>query len=420
MERRINRVIRNPQGRVVRSPETGGYALPEAFEPARNTVFLLKPLYPGEQHSDLVRRYDEEMKYVQRIFRQATNHPAGVQVDSYDLPFSPEQKQEAFQQLLKGEGGEGLLVTQLEVACDDEAAYTERWTAKDNLVHQTPRTPILIERIVRLLASDIVALRLLAVELLGQIGDSIVTTQLMKALYEDTHPDVRAFAAMALGRLGIREARLPIATRALQAPDVGERHDHLCAIALLGGLGDDTPGIHIVSEDPNDPTAALTEMVLVSTEEGLPGVIARLLDPASTRTQRLAALSLIELAPPEEALPALYSLFDEEDEHVRAAAMLIATVQLQESDDLEPGSPAMAPFADVLNKDRSARCREAAAAILGSLGDKSVITLVDRRGLGDPDFLVRDAAERALRQIEDRLFGHHRIRSDADLGIWRR
>ena len=116
----------------------------------------------------------------------------------------------------------------------------------------------------------------------------------------------------------------------------------------------------------------------------------------------------------------LYSLFSDIDEHIRSSAMLVTAVHLLGMEDVETGGEEMDHFANILNSDRSARCRETAATILGKLGDKSVIPLVDRRGLGDPDFLVRDAAERSLRTIEDRLFGHHRVRSDADLGIWRR
>jgi HEAT repeat protein len=420
LERRINRVIRSNQGRVIRSAETGGYALPEAFEPTKNTVFLLKPMYPSEENSDLIRRFDDEMKYVQRIFRQASNHPAGVQIDSYDLPFSQEEKQQALTRLLDSETGEERPITELEVACDDEAPYLNRWLIRDQLVNAKNLSPLVVEKTVRLLESDIVALRLLAVEILGYIGDALVVPALLKCLREDSHPDVRGFASLSLGRLQVFEARLPIANRALQAPDTGERHDHLSGLALLGGLGDTAPGIHLESEDPTDPTTDLRNMINISTSEGLPGITARLLDTNTPRGERLACISLIEITTPEDSLAILYSLFDDIDEHIRSSAMLVTAVHLLQIEELETGGEEMEHFANILNVERSARCRETAATILGKIGDKSVIPLVDRRGLGDPDFLVRDAAERSLRTIEDRLFGHHRVRSDADLGIWRR
>lgn len=423
MERRINRIIRDLTGRVIRSPETGGFALPEAYEVARNTVFLLKPLYPGEEPPVLFRRFDDEMRYTQRIYRQAYNHPAAVQVDPYRVPFTAAQKQQAFRSLVEGEGGVERLVTELEVACDDDAPYPARWEVRDRILQEGPGNPVLVERLVRLLGSETVVLRLLAVEVLSLVGDALVVPSLFKALHEDPHPDVRGFAGLALGILGIREARLPLIHRALQAPDAGERHDLFCALALLGGLGGEAPGLRLEADDLADPTADLRSTILVSVTEGLEGVAAILWDHQNPRGQRLACLSLLELASPRDVLPLLIPVSDDPDEIVAAGALQVAAVLIGRAQDDAVTKEAAAFFTRVLNESKRARSREIAAVMVGRLGNASVIEMLDRRGLGDPDFLVRDAAERALRLLEDRLYGRHRIRpiGDADVGaFWRR
>ena len=421
MDRYINRIIRSPLGRTIRSPETGGYALPEAYDTVKNMVFLLKPLYPREEPSRLFSRFEDETRYIQGLFRDAFNHPSSIQIDSYPVPFEREQKQRTLRMLVEGEGGIDRLITELEVACDDEAPYTQRWEVLGRIIVEgRTGNPLLVERLVQLLPSDMLPLRLLAVEAVGKVGDPLAIPHLFRVLHEDPHPDVRAMAGLALGQLGVREARLPLIQRATQCADVGEQHDLFCAIGLLGGLEQDAPGLNLAARGSSDPAPQLRAVVEACVTEGLEGLAGILYDYAGDRQERLACFSLLEHVKPQYSLPLLLPILDDPDEAVAANATQVAGLHIVGLQEGALRTEALSAFAELLNTSRRARCRAMAASVIGRVGDKSMIEMLDRRGIGDPDMLVRDTAERSRKRLEDRLLGYHRERNDGDIGVWGR
>jgi len=195
------------------------------------------------------------------------------------------------------------------------------------------------------------------VRLLSEHDPARARVPLLDAL-DDPDLEVRGEAALAVGRLGLREA-LPTLVDWLDDPDPGLR---AAAARGLGALGD---------------------------ERGLAGLVRALGDVSAD--VRVAAVEALEGLGRSAALVPLLGRLDDPDVGVRLAAIeALATLGLRE---------AVVPLVGRA-RDDVAEVRIAVATTLGALGDPRALPAL-RRALRDPSEDVQLAAAGALGQMGD-------------------
>jgi HEAT repeat protein/beta-lactamase regulating signal transducer with metallopeptidase domain len=209
------------------------------------------------------------------------------------------------------------------------------------------------------LSDDNGAVRLAAVQSLGELQDPRAIAALGKALREDTDPRVRRAAAEALGHIDDNRAvpHLVAALREERVADVRE--------AIVESLG-----------EIDDPSAL--------------AAVAAVVKDSSVGVRRAAASALDEFEDPS-ALPALLSMVRDTDAEVRRHVA-------QGLSELE--SPQTMEALIALSRDSDAEVRSAAVNGLGNLEDARTLTAL-LAALRDPNAEVRSQAADAIHNIPD-------------------
>lgn len=247
------------------------------------------------------------------------------------------------------------------------------------------------DKLARELDSGRATERLRAVELLGLfqpvLGDR-ATELLRKLLAGSADPEVKAAAAVALGRSRDRQSvESLIAALKAKAPQL-----RLAAARALGQIGDFSASEALL-EATRDEEAAVRQAALDALK-GLGISVERLSeDLSSTNPEaRLSAIWMMARLGEMRAMPHLTSALEDKDPRVRAAAAR-ALAQFP------PDAATIKSLIKAL-EDPEAEVRLSAALALGGLGDRAAILPLAAR-LSDRDQRVSQAAAESLARLGD-------------------
>ena len=277
-----------------------------------------------------------------------------------------------------------------------------------------------VNALIEVTADASVAVRLAAIESLGQLQDPRAITALSKALKEDTDARVRAAAAHSLGEIDDTRAvpALLDALRTEKAPNVREQ-----IVNALGEIDDPSAvqGIAAVVKDPSvlvrraaasalgeldDPAAApaLASMIRDEDVEVRRNVASALSDVENANT--MDALTTLAKDPDYEVrqsainglgnledmrtLPTLVAALKDEHHDVRQQA----ADAIHNIDGLRTAPPALIEALRDPHKD----VRQNAAHALGNIGDVAAVPAL-KRAVADGDVDVRRHVVEALKEI---------------------
>ena len=235
------------------------------------------------------------------------------------------------------------------------------------------------------------AVRLAAIEALGQQGDPRAIDALLQALRNDTDARVREAAAEALGNIDSPRAVQGLAAalasekvaavRAKIAWSLGEIDDPRALDALAGAVRD--PEVQVRRE-------AVWALGELETPAAVPMVIPALRD-SDVETRKRAAEALGNLESPD-AITALGAATKDADAEVRKQAV-------EALGDI--GDKRALPVLTAAMTDAEVEVRREAVSAIGDLEDLESAPPVLLAALKDEDREVRKAAAEALGQIED-------------------
>lgn len=245
------------------------------------------------------------------------------------------------------------------------------------------------DRLARELESSRASERLQAVELLGLLepllGDR-ATEPLRKLLSSDRDPEVKAAAALALGKIRDRQsAELLIGALKAREPQL-----KLAAARALGQLGN-LSASEALLEAARDDEAAVRQAALDALKN-LGISVERLSEDLSSPIPeaRLSAIWMMARLGERRAIHHLTSALEDKDPRIRAAAAR-ALAQFQAD------AGAVRSLIKAL-EDPEADVRLAAALSLGSLGDPAAVAPLAAR-LSDRDQRVSQAAAQSLARL---------------------
>lgn len=265
--------------------------------------------------------------------------------------------------------------------------------------------------------------RQFAASSLGQIGDKRATKPLLKAL-EDNDNFLRMRVAEALGRIGDREAFEPLLKIMLDDSDPA----CISAAEGLGKLGTIAviPLLEILETYSNDKVRQ--RVLLALGESGDNQAIKPLSNILSKETETLglrvgAAIALGKIGG-LEALEALVTAFKDENNQIRDAAVralgnmhdkraikpIIKAMLAEENSNIfgfdaalmRIGSEAVEPLLDNLMIINS-KARSRIITILGDIGDRRILPILEYIRQTDPDNQVQITALNNIRKIEHKF-----------------
>jgi HEAT repeat protein len=217
-------------------------------------------------------------------------------------------------------------------------------------------------------------------------------TSAAAVLLRDESPEVRAAAALGLGKAGVRQVE-PELTALLKDPDPSARSAACTSLLALFGV-DAFPLILPLLRDPNVDVRqeVVSQLFNLPRERGIPlgpeaaALIPLLRDPDSL-VRIMAAHALGEARIAQASAPLVDRLRDSDEAVRRAAAEALGSLGVADT----------APSLELALGDREAEVREAAAHALGALRDRTTIpALLRRLGEEEPEASVRAAALGAL------------------------
>jgi HEAT repeat protein/beta-lactamase regulating signal transducer with metallopeptidase domain len=264
------------------------------------------------------------------------------------------------------------------------------------------------------------AVRVAAVQSLGQLQDPRAIAALSKALKEDTDPRVREAAANSLGEIDDSRAvpALLDALRTEKAPNVRTQ-----IVKALGEIDDPSAvqGIAAVVKDPSVPVRRAAAWALGELEDpaAVPALTSMVRDEDSeVRRYVASALSEIENANALDALTILAKDVDAEVrqhaidglgnmEDMRTLPILVAALKdenaevrqqaadgIGDLDNLRTAPPALIEALRDTDKD----VRQQVASALGNIGDAGAVPAL-KRAVADADLDVRRQVVEALKDI---------------------
>lgn len=219
-----------------------------------------------------------------------------------------------------------------------------------------------VPRLIKSLEEGDSGLRVMAIDLLGRLGDPRSARPLVKGL---SHPDerVRTAAARSLGNLHDRRVELPLRQALTRENSATVIAALLRSLAVLGCDYESSEFLPFLSHIAANCREAACQLMGRYGDIRAAGTFVHLLKDAEPTVRREAALALGLLASPQ-ALSPLVQVLDDPSDHVRAAACR-ALGGLHDP-------RALAPLCRALGDDYEG-VRSAAAAALGLLGDPDAV-----------------------------------------------
>ena len=265
-------------------------------------------------------------------------------------------------------------------------------------VPQEPQAPQAAQRrdtavpaLLSVLRDENAAVRLAAVESLGNLSDPRAVDALVQALKTDTDPRVREAAAEALGQIDSPRA-VPGLIAALGSEKVSAVR---AKIAWALGEIDDARAVEALGAAVRDPDAEVRRQVVWALGElespaAVPLLIPALKD-ADVETRKHAAEALGEIAS-KDAIEALIPVTKDADAEVRKEAVS-ALGNIEDKRAL--------PALEAAVRDANVEVRRQAVEAIGQLDDLKSAPAALIAALKDEDHEVRKSAAEALGNMED-------------------
>ena len=248
-----------------------------------------------------------------------------------------------------------------------------------------------VPALLSVLKDENAAVRLAAVESLGNLSDPRAVDALVQALKSDTDPRVREAAAEALGNIDSPRA-VPGLIAALGSEKVSAVR---AKIAWALGEIDDVRAVEALGGAVRDPDAEVRRQVVWALGElespaAVPLLIPALKD-ADVETRKHAAEALGEIAS-KDAIEALIPVTKDADAEVRKEAVS-ALGNIEDKRAL--------PALEAAVRDANVEVRRQAIESIGQLDDLKSAPAALIAALKDEDHEVRQSAAQALGNIED-------------------
>lgn len=234
--------------------------------------------------------------------------------------------------------------------------------------------PEVIERLVRALGDQAWWVRMRTVEALEHVG-GVAEGPLLIAL-DDSDPEIRMRAAVALERLGVPDNLVRMIESGERVPDALQTMVKFAAAGPREFLSE------LAQHDSRQVRSALVTAAERTGRRDLAGDLIRIATHDPEAALRAHALTALRLLAVQDALPAALTALADADQHVRAAAVEFVGVF---------GSADILGLLHAQTADADPRVRAASVRALGRLGAPVGEADVGRL-LHDPDWTVREAA----------------------------